>query len=441
MTERAEAWLLHAGPPGAAGELVRDTITLPELTGDRLLVEPLFGCWGGNMTHALERRPADICRQRGEPWVVLGNAAVVRILRASPDLPAASAARHDLTAPRHDLTTSAARHDLTAPRHDLAASVARHDLAAPRHDPPAARPAPRAPDPADLRPGRLALLFSTSEADRHGYTVKAFAYDAPGTIGCLARRTVVRAHELLPLPEPTRHALPRWAAFSGSSITAWSNWELAHGVLRLQLGADELPAPHVWGWGGGTTLAELALARRHGCRTVQLSADPARRAAIARAGVTPLEREPALSFDEGKFAGDLAFRRAYLDAEARFLREVERRTDGDGVHIFVDYLGQPVHRATLKALAREGVITSAGWKLGMQLGHLRAAECIQRHQHIHTHYARYPQGVAATAYAEANDWLPEADPQIFDFDAIPELARRYAAGELGFYPTFAPNPT
>jgi NADPH:quinone reductase-like Zn-dependent oxidoreductase len=394
MTERTEAWLLHAGATGTAGELVLDTITLPELADDRLLVEPLFGCWGGNMTHALQRSPIDVCRQRGEPWVVLGNAAVVRDLAVGPGA--------------------------RAPR-------------------PVGAPV-RGPDPADLRPGRLAMLFSTAEADRYGYTLKALAYDAPGTMGCLARRMVVRAHELLPLPEPTAHALPRWSAFSGSSITAWSNWELAHGVLRLLLDRDELPAPHVWGWGGGTTLAELDLAARHGCRTIQLSADPGRRAATARAGVTPLARDRALSFDETRFAGDLPYRRAYLEAEARFLADVARITDGEGVHIFVDYLGQPVHRATLKALARQGVITSAGWKLGMQLSCFRAAECIQRRQHIHTHYARYPQGLAARDYAEATGWLPEVDPEVFGFEQIPELARRYAAGELGFYPIFTPNP-
>jgi NADPH:quinone reductase-like Zn-dependent oxidoreductase len=393
MSERTEAWLLHTGAPGTTGELVLDTITLPEITDDRLLVEPLFGCWGGNMTHALERRPADICRQRGEPWIVLGNSAVVRILAVGPGA--------------------------RAPRPTGAKVLG--------------------PDPCDLRPGRLAMLFSTAEADRHGYTVKALAYDAAGTMGCLTWRMVVRAHELLPLPEPTAHALPRWAVFSGSSITAWSNWELAHGVLRLQLDREELPAPHVWGWGGGTTLAELTLAARHGCRTVQLSADPARRAAIARAGVTPLERDRGLGFDETRFAGDLAYRRSYLEAEGRFLRDVARITEGEGVHIFVDYLGQPVYRATLKALAREGVITSAGWKLGMQLGYLRAAECINRRQHIHTHYARYPQGLAARDYAEATGWLPEADPEVFEFERIPELARRYSAGELGFYPIFQPN--
>ena len=36
-------------------------------------------------------------------------------------------------------------------------------------------------------------------------------------------------------------------------------------------GRTSYPIPHVWGWGGGTTFAELDLARRHGCHTVMLS--------------------------------------------------------------------------------------------------------------------------------------------------------------------------
>lgn len=383
MTERARAWLLYAGTPHASepAELVLETIDLPAIDGDRVLAEPLYGCWAGNMTHALERRPADICRQRREERVVLGNAGVVRILAVGPDV-------------------------------------------------------------RTLRPGQLALLFSASVLDKYGYPIKALAYDAAGTMGCLATRMVIREHELLLLPDPTRHTPQQWAAFSGASITAWSNWELAHGTLRLQLHHDELPAPHVWGWGGGTTLAQLDLARRHGCQTVQLCSDPARRALIEHTGVTALAREqfPALAFDDAKFTGDLAYRRAYLESETAFLREVERRTDGEGVHIFVDYIGQPVHRVTLKALARQGLITTAGWKLGMALSHLRAAECIARHQFINTHFARRSQGIAAVAYAEAHGWLPEVDETI-TFDRIPELARAHADGRTGFYPIFAVNPT
>ena len=40
-------------------------------------------------------------------------------------------------------------------------------------------------------------------------------------------------------------------------MTAWSNWELAYGTLRLLLNENDLPHPQVWGWGGGVTLGEL----------------------------------------------------------------------------------------------------------------------------------------------------------------------------------------
>jgi NADPH:quinone reductase-like Zn-dependent oxidoreductase len=383
MAERAVAWFLHAGKPGQQGpaELVREELDLPDPGADQVLVEPIYGCWGGNMTHALQRTPVDICRQRREERVVLGNSAVVRVLQVGPAV-------------------------------------------------------------RGFREGQLAILFSSSVVDAYGYTVKALAYDAPGTMGCLATRMLLRGHELLALPEGTRHALARWAAFAGSSITAWSNWRLAYGVLRLQLGEEELPRPFVWGWGGGTTLAELDLARRHGCAAFQISGSSRRQGVITETGVTPVDRTlfPDLSYDAQRFSADRAYQRAYLSSESRFLREVERLTGGAMVNVFIDYIGQPVHRATLRALARQGVVTSAGWKLGMELGYLRAAECIARHQHVHTHYARYAEGVAAVAYAEAEGWLPLVDPEIYRFDEIPELARRYAQGDAGFYPLFSVNP-
>jgi len=41
-----------------------------------LLVRPIYGCWEGNMGHALASVPVDICQLRGEAGVVLGNAGV-----------------------------------------------------------------------------------------------------------------------------------------------------------------------------------------------------------------------------------------------------------------------------------------------------------------------------------------------------------------------------
>ena len=84
-------------------------------------------------------------------------------------------------------------------------------------------------------------------------------------------------------------------------------------------------------------------------------------------------------------------------------------TGGNIVNIFIDYVGVPVLRATLKVLAREGVLTTAGWKEGMMIELVRATECIARHQHINTHYARYEQGLAAVEFAEKNGWLPPID--------------------------------
>ena len=77
----------------------------------------------------------------------------------------------------------------------------------------------------------------------------------------------------------------------------------------------------------------------------------------------------------------------------------------------------------------------------MEIWHLRAKECIERHQHIYTHYARYQQGVRAVAYAETNDWMPEVDEKhIYTFDQIPQLAEDYEAGMTGIFPCFSINP-
>jgi NADPH:quinone reductase-like Zn-dependent oxidoreductase len=261
-------------------------------------------------------------------------------------------------------------------------------------------------------------------------------------MGCLATRMVLRRHEFLPVPKRTRHSLPQWAAFSARYVTAWSNWELAYGTFRLLVHQNELPSPHVWGWGGGTTLAELDLARRAGCTTVMLSGNDARLRLIAKYGVTPLDRRTfgALSYDERRFATDAPFRLAYTDAEKAFLDEVGRRTGGLGVQIFLDYIGTPVFRATLKALSREGVVATAGWKEGMVISFLRAMECIERHQHVHTHFARLVQAEAAAAFGETNGWMPAIDEPVTPFHEIPELARRFSAGDYGFFPIFSINP-
>jgi NADPH:quinone reductase-like Zn-dependent oxidoreductase len=333
------------------------------------------------MGHALQRKPVDICAQRNEDKVVIGNAGVVKVLECGKNV-------------------------------------------------------------TGVEPGQRAIIFCNGVEDRFGYPEKILGYDAPNTMGVLATRMKCTQRQLIPIPDNTQHDLVQWAAFSLRYVTAWSNWVLAHGTFRLLVDWEEYAAPHVWGWGGGVSLAELDLARRHGCQTVMLSGNEIRLNTIVQTGVTPLDRRQfgPLSYDSKRYASDPEYKAAYLQAEGLFLDTVREMTRGHMVHIFIDYVGGPVHRPTLKALARPGVITTAGWKEGMKLTNIRAIECIQRHQHVHTHYARYGQGWRAVAYAEPNGWMPIVDERVYTFDEIPELADAYDNGRVNCFPCYSINP-
>ena len=383
----ADAWILPAGdadqPAVSAttpARLVRGTIDVPEPGPGEVLVAPLYGCWEGNMGHAVARAPIDVCRARKEPGVVLGNAGTVQVLRCG-----------------RDVTT--------------------------------------------VEPGQKALVFGIGTSDRWGYPIGAFAYDCPNTVGVLATRTVMPQSALIPLPENSRHTDAQWAAFSLRYITAWGNWAVAYPTFRVQMPEQFAPEPHVWAWGGGVSLAELDLAKRHGCRTVMLASTPARLKTIEGTGVTPLDRTifGDLRFDDRRWSMDPEYRDIYRENEKAFLAEVEQRTDGDMVQIFVDMIGGPLHRVTTKALGRQAVRTTAGWKAGMKTWTLRATDCINRSQHVNTHYARYDQGVDAVAYAEQTGWMPTPDPRIYTFDEVPELAADYHNDCFDFFPCFQVN--
>ena len=136
---------------------------------------------------------------------------------------------------------------------------------------------------------------------------------------------------------------------------------------------------------------------------------------------------------------DPEYKERYKSSEERFLEIVDDLTKGLGVNIFLDYVGSPVLRATLKAMARQGILATAGWKDGMSTWLIRAIECIDRHQHIHTHYARYSVGVHAVHFAMANDWLPTVDPYVYEYDEIPKLAKDYDNGDFTYFPVFKVN--
>lgn len=378
-----DAWVLHQGPPGhpEPAELVREPFAFPALTEEEVLAEPICGCWEANMTHALERRPVDICRQRGEEKVVIGNAGVVRILKTG--------------------------------------SVV-----------------------STVKEGDICGIVAIGAWDRLGNTLQVLGYDAPHTVGLLAKRIKLHHRQVIRLPANTRHSYQQWAAATLRYATAWSNWKVAHGCFRLQVSESECPRPIVWAWGGGVALAEVSLAKLHGCRVAMIASRDERLALIRSLGIEPVDRRQFsdLDFDEERFRTDRDYKERYLRAEVSFLRLVKEKTDGEGVHIFIENIGRPVFRATLRSLGMQGVITTQGWKHGMDLVVRRATECVKRHIHVHTHGAKYSQGVECMNFAEETGWMPPVDGTVYSWEEIPRLARDYAEGRItSYFPLFEVN--
>jgi NADPH:quinone reductase-like Zn-dependent oxidoreductase len=379
---QSECWAIHAAEPGETGpaQLRRESLCIPEIGPDEVLAEPLYGCWEANMTHGLERRPIDICRRRSETRAVLGNSGVLRILGAG------SAVTH-------------------------------------------------------VREGDVCLLAAVGSQDSAGYVVTVLGYDAPGTVGLLTKRVKLHGGQVVPLPKPTRHSLARWAGFSVRYSTAWDNWRVAYGCWRLQMSEEQSPRPHVWSWGGGVGFAELTLAKYFGCRTAMIASMPDRLAMIAAHGITAIDRRafPDLEFDPVKYDSDRGYRRVYLAAERKFLNVVNEHTFKEGVSIFIDNIGAPVQRATLRALGRQGVLSTTGWKHGMDTSYNRAVECIERHIFVHTHASRNSH--AAMYFAEETGWLPPEPERIYEWDEIPALAEDYAQNRIeSYFPVFRINP-
>jgi NADPH:quinone reductase-like Zn-dependent oxidoreductase len=357
-----EAWVLHRGDPASGpGQLVREPFTFSGLGAEEVLAEPLYGCWEGNMDHAVRRVPVDVCALRGEDRVVLGNAGVVQIVATG-----------------RAVTT--------------------------------------------VREGDVAIVFCNGVPDAYGYPTAILGYDAPGTMGVLARRTKLAQHQVIPVPHGSPASLAAWAAFSLRYVTAWANWQVAWGCWQTQMRGVPPDEVFVCGWGGGVSLAELTLARAMGCRTAMIASTPARLALLRALGIEAIDRR---TFAPDSFEDD-------------FLAALRGWTGGRGVSIFIDNLGAN-YRSTLKALGRQGVIATSGWKRGMNFSTVRAMECIARHLHVFTHYARYAEGQAAVGFALEHGWTPPLEGERrHAWDAIPQLASDYAAGAIdSYFPIYA----
>lgn len=347
------------------------------------LVEPILGSWEANIDHALARRPIDVCSTRDEDTVLLGNLGVVRVLELGP-----------------------------------------------------------APRPGTVREGDVCLLMPFGVCDRYGYARLVHGYDAPHTLGLLARRSRMDTRLLLPIPGDTRHSLAQWATY-GRYFTAWDNWHKALACWRSQLPHED-PEDHlVFAWGGGVALAELTLARRAGFRVAMTAASDERLGLLRANGIVAVDRReyPDLAMPARSSSTDPDLPVRHERSTRRFLDLIDHLSDGLGVAIFVDNIGEPLQRNTTQALARQGVVTTCGWKAGMRISHLRGAECINRHLHVNTHVWCLPDSPTIRDFQESEGWVPPDDATVvYPFDRVPELAGDYAAGRISsYFPLYAVN--
>jgi NADPH:quinone reductase-like Zn-dependent oxidoreductase len=267
-------------------------------------------------------------------------------------------------------------------------------------------------------------------------------YDAPGTMGVLSKTSKMPGHSVIPIPKNTKYSLEQWAAFSLRYVTAWANWKVALSCWKSQMSAADVSQEWVLAWGGGVSLAQSILAKNEGFNVIMVSSGDERLEQIRNHGIKAIDRRELtdLQYDPVKYNSEKEYKRRYMQAERLFAEKVHEATSGKDISILIDYIGLPVYRASLKVLARQGVITTAGWKEGMVLTNYRAIECITRHIHVHTHYANYQEGKEAVAYAEKNGWLPDILPsEIYHFTDIPRLKEDYDNNILSYFPIFRIN--
>jgi NADPH:quinone reductase-like Zn-dependent oxidoreductase len=262
-------------------------------------------------------------------------------------------------------------------------------------------------------------------------------------MGLLAKRAVFHELNLTPIPSNTRHCYRRWAGFPVRYGTAWENWKLSYNVWKAQFDLEEFPAPYVSGWGGGVGLAMVQLAKHYGCPVSLVVSSDYRIRVLKELGIVPIDRRsyPDLAFDEQRYETDRAYRAKYLQSEKAFLEAIREATNEKGVSIFVDNIGAPVFRATLRALGRLGIVTTSGWKHGKHLSYDRTAATVGRHIFLHVHGCRRSEGVRSVQFAEEHEWLPPPSEELYGWDDVPQLAADYASGKIQSYaPVFQVNP-
>ncbi len=157
-------------------------------------------------------------------------------------------------------------------------------------------------------------------------TFRILGEHVPGTA---AEFVVLPAENLVPVPEGM--PWPQAAAFSLATLTAWRML-----TTRARLRPEETVL--IWGVGGGVGMAAMQVAGVLGARTIVTSGSAAK-----------LETARKVGADE-----------AINHAKADVVAEVRRLTDGRGVDVVVDSVGEATWQNSLRALRRGGRLVICG---------------------------------------------------------------------------------
>jgi NADPH:quinone reductase-like Zn-dependent oxidoreductase len=163
---------------------------------------------------------------------------------------------------------------------------------------------------------------------------------------------------------------------------------------------------------------------------------------IAGAGIEPVDRSAFADLSVPPQPRDREALVKHMKAERALLRVVDEVTGGDRVSIFIDNIGGSLAGPTIRALGRQGVVATTGWKRGLEIEFNRALACINRHTFVHTHACPLHEGIEAVEYAASTGWIPHRQDRIYRWDEVPQLAEDHAAGRVAsYFPTFAAPAT
>lgn len=350
-------------------ELFEANFKLPALTSEEVLVEPIYGCWEANMSHAIQKWPIDICKKRNESRVIVGNGGIVRILKGGKDVK-------------------------------------------------------------NLKEGDLCMLYSNGQMDQYGYPVKILGYDMPGSLGLLSKRSKFHYKNLIKLSENSKYTLQQWAAFSVRYTSAWANWRVAYNTFRVQVTLEKCQRPFIFAWGGGVSFAQCLLAQYFDCDTSMVVSGIDRINMLKKYGISPIDRAQYENFfSQNEEAG----KEIYESEKNKFLQNINELSQNKEISILLDHIGGKTFPVSLRILGRQSVIATTGWKDGMKYTILRAVECINRRIHVHTHYASYDEVIDSINFSEKNGWIPPVDEYSYQWEEIPSLADLYNRGKLSTY--------